>query len=299
MNISTINKNYPPSFYGKKEKNKGCAQSMKYILPALLLLNSAQIKTQQNSDIFECKKDTAECKLCDSSLLASTLNLDFKDDVIRQSLTGKVIILDPGHGGTNKTKTETSNPYGAKFYDYKEKKWHYEKDLTLDMSKSIEKYLKQFGANVIATRDSDEYVPRIKRAEIAKENKADIFVSIHVNSNTSQKPHGPTIHKLPSAIKGNKESTDIAKIANAKMATVYEEKPQRLWENDFTVLEETKKIPGILVETGYLSNPKDRKLLLSPEHRDKTAKAIAASIIEFFVKKNQPVETLFMAEKKN
>lgn len=302
MKVSGLSNNFKTSFHGKSSEKHNASKSVARLLPLMLLLNTASITPCKNNDTFEHRQDSINYSMLDSlttSALASTLALNYCDYDIRKAVSGKTIVLDPGHGGTGKTQTETSPPLGAKFYDYKTKKWHYEKNLTLDMGKKVEKYLKEAGANVIMTRDSDEYVPRVHRAEIAKENNSDLFVSIHVNSSTSTKPNGPSIYKLPSKFKGAKESGELADIMNKNIASVYGRKPEKLWENNFTVLEETKKIPGILVETGYLSNPKDRALLLNEEYRENIAKAIAASIIEYFLLKNPPESLMLFAQNEN
>lgn len=302
MKVSGLSNNFKTSFHGKSNEKHNAGKSVARLLPLVLLLNTASITPCKNNDTFEREQDSINYSMLNSlttSDLASNLALNYCDYDIRKALSGKTIVLDPGHGGTSKTQTETSQPLGAKFYDYKAKKWYYEKNLTLDMGKRVEKYLKESGANVIMTRDSDEYVPRVDRAEIAKENNSDMFVSIHVNSSTSTKPSGPSIYKLPSQFKGAKESDELANIMNKKIASAYGIKPEKLWENNFTVLEETKNIPGILVETGYLSNPKDRALLLKDEYRENIAKAIAASIIEYFLLKNPPESLMLFAQHEN
>jgi N-acetylmuramoyl-L-alanine amidase len=84
-------------------------------------------------------------------------------------LTVKTVMLDPGHGGSD---TGTVGRMGTK-----------EKDITLDIAKRLKERLEKHGKyNVIMTREQDITLPLNKRIEIARLNKADIFVSIHINS---------------------------------------------------------------------------------------------------------------------
>ncbi len=269
----------------------------KYVIPALLMFNSAQIQGSCPSDTLEIRNDTLSTTIVESSnLLASSLSLDFSDETIRQAVTGKTIVLDPGHGGTYKTQTSKSDPYGAKYYDYKEKKWHYEKDMNLESAKKIAKHLEAFGANVVLTRDSDEYVTLERRAEIAVENKADMFVSIHVNGNRTTSVRGLEVYSLPSANEGTKDSKKLAKYINKRFDDLFEDKKSKLKENDYKVLTHTKDIPGALIELGYLSNPTDRKYLLDDGYRENSAQKTSAAILEFFVEKYLPPEATFMAK---
>ncbi|MCB1033952.1 MAG: N-acetylmuramoyl-L-alanine amidase, partial [Acidobacteria bacterium] len=83
------------------------------------------------------------------------------------SLGVRRIVLDPGHGGPN---LGTVAPGGLQ-----------EKDLTLDVSQRLARLLERDAYEVILTREEDRQVGLQERTEFAKEQRADIFVSIHVN----------------------------------------------------------------------------------------------------------------------
>ncbi len=87
-----------------------------------------------------------------------------------------VIVIDPGHGGRDP---------GAVGGDVKEK------DITLAIALILGKQLAAMeNTRVVYTRTKDETVDLYKRPQIAMENKADLFISIHCNSVTSSKPYG-------------------------------------------------------------------------------------------------------------
>lgn len=89
----------------------------------------------------------------------------------------KTVIIDPGHGGKD---PGTVGKYG------------YEKDLVLDVSLRLGKYIEEYipGVNVVYTRDKDVFIPLHERAKIANSNDADLFISIHANGVKSTKPYG-------------------------------------------------------------------------------------------------------------
>ena len=83
------------------------------------------------------------------------------------------VVIDPGHGGKD------PGAIGA---------ISYEKNIVLDISLLVGKYLEENldSIRVIYTRTTDEYPELYRRAEIANENKADLFISIHVNSTANK-----------------------------------------------------------------------------------------------------------------
>ena len=90
-------------------------------------------------------------------------------------LTNKIIIVDPGHGG--------SDP-GAVAGNIKEK------DLNLQVAKILTDMLKEAGANVYMTRKDDRYVGLYTRAAIANNLNADLFISIHHNASSNSAAKG-------------------------------------------------------------------------------------------------------------
>ncbi len=112
----------------------------------------------------------------------------------------KVVVIDAGHGGKDP---------GAVC------KIGYEKDLVLAIALRTGKYIEENidGVKVIYTRSTDEFVELYKRARIANENKADLFISIHANSNASSKPFGSETYVMGlSKTAGNLE---VAKLENS------------------------------------------------------------------------------------
>lgn len=94
----------------------------------------------------------------------------------------RTIVIDPGHGGT---ETGAIGPSGIQ-----------EKELTLTLARDLEARLEQFGIHVILTRNEDANVPHDNRTAIANQNKADLFISIHLNSSLGSGAYGTETYFL-------------------------------------------------------------------------------------------------------
>lgn len=94
----------------------------------------------------------------------------------------RTIVIDPGHGGT---ETGAIGPSGV-----------LEKELTLTLARDLEARLEQSGIRVVLTRNEDANLPHDNRTAIANQNKADLFISIHLNSSLGSGAHGAETYFL-------------------------------------------------------------------------------------------------------
>lgn len=180
---------------------------------------------------------------------------------IPEKLKGKkYVMIDPGHGGSDVGATRNKI---------------YEKDITLDISKRVEKILKNKGYIVEMTRSNDKTVSLQERVEMSELFNPDIFVSIHVNSSNSETPYGLETHYY----KDN--SIYLAKCIHAAMLNNINSHDRGLFKSKFYVINHTTA-PAILVETGFISNPSERAQLVTEARKNATAKAIAEGIDEYF-----------------
>lgn len=182
--------------------------------------------------------------------------------IIKNNPNIKTIVIDAGHGGTDVGATREGI---------------YEKDLTLDMSKRLADILKKKGYNVLMVRSSDVYVSLQDRVEFAEKNQADIFVSIHVNSSVTPDGNGLETHYY------TPQSYEFAQIVHKEFASAINSKDRGLFKSKFYVINHTT-CPSILVETGFISNPEERKALMTTERKQKTAEAVAKGIIKYLGK---------------
>ena len=182
----------------------------------------------------------------------------------------RIIVLDAGHGGKD---PGTSSPNGTR-----------EKDIALSVTLKLEDKLKGLGYSVITTRDTDEYIGLYDRANVANDNSADVFVSIHANSVAgNQKVSGIETLYCPKGRGKNKKEDQypLAKLIQDNLikqtgAVNRGVKPRP----DLAVLNSTH-MPAVLVETGFLTNSAEEAKLKDNSYQNSLAQAIADGIKEY------------------
>jgi len=174
----------------------------------------------------------------------------------------KVIYIDPGHGG---------NDHGCVYGGVSEK------EIDLQISMLLGAALEDMGYEVVYTREHDEYFSLSKRAKFANDSAADIFVSIHCNAFEDASVYGFDVYH-------SKVSTaDVLaeQVFNA-LADKLDSRARSYTYGSYQVLRQSK-MPGILIEMGFLSNEAERKKLCDEEYQALAADSIAEAIHEYFV----------------
>ena len=188
-------------------------------------------------------------------------------------LLGKVIYLDPGHGGADP---------GALYNDL------YESDLNLQISLKLEAELEKNGAIVYLTRYGD-YDLSVKnainrkrsdlsrRANIINASNADIYLSIHLNSDVSSTWQGAQAFYD----KINQKNEMLAKIMQEQFKIDLKTNREYKEINDHYLYQRVK-VPGLLLEVGFISNPNERYLLKQENYQEKIAISIKNGLINYF-----------------
>ena len=197
------------------------------------------------------------------------------DFVYSESLSGKIIIVDPGHAAKN---------FSGKIVNYgcKSASGVKEMDVVVDISEILGGLFLQEGSTVYFTRDRQNYwrsaesqdADNQSRAEFANSKNADLFLRVHCNWSPSKKKRGVSVLWY---------KDDSKKFAE----TVYEEikksgvivdgiHKQHLVGFEFA------KVPSILIEYGYLSNKEDEKLLKDKKYLQKISEVIVDGLKKHF-----------------
>ena len=235
----------------------------------------------------------------------------------------RVVVIDPGHGGKDPGAIW---PLHSKHPRIKEK-W-----ITLSIALKVRKYLKRNpDIKVVMTRTRDVYVPLLKRAEIAAKSCADAFVSIHADSMPNYPEwSGVTVFKASPRLFAKAENTAKAVAKNVKLCndvmcwsispllinlatTVTFAESSKLAEaivqslkahvNDELIngiknmhrnilVLKTPGRPAVLIESGFMTNPLDRKRLVKDWYQEEIAKGIAQGIERYI----QSLNTVVMVE---
>lgn len=169
------------------------------------------------------------------------------------------VVIDPGHGGYEP---------GCQAEGYKEK------DINLDVSKRVKLLLEKAGVKVVMTRQGDSTVSLKERTDFTNNINPTAFVSIHVNASKSSAPEGISTHWY------SNQSIPLAKsIQNSVMKRV-SAVDRGLEKNMFYVIHHTG-VPAVLVEIGFLTNPRERVDIVSHERKQNTAAGIAEGVLQF------------------
>ena len=191
------------------------------------------------------------------------------------------IVLDPGHGMSNRKK-EVYDP--GCVYDGTQ-----EAEYVLSLSKEIGQRLKQKGLKVEYTRrDAKTPTPLNSRQKIANKKKAKLFVSLHCNAFNS-KARGVRTYHFPKSKKGQVASRAIQDNLVQELSTKgYEQKYDGVKTKRFYVLRKTK-MPSVLVECGFLDNEYDRNFMAN--HQYSYVNGIVKGILSYLKKTNTEPKT--------
>jgi len=200
---------------------------------------------------------------------------------IRNAAIVDSVVLDPGHGGYDNGATSP---------------WGYEKTYALDVARRAKALLEAQGLTVYMTRNTDEFIPLGDRVRVANMHPTALFIAIHFNSGSpdangietytlaprgvpSMAADGPRLSDLRPC-DGNvcdAENMALACATHASLichARLYDRGIKRA---RFVVIRDIT-IPGVLVEGGFLTSPRDAPLIASPQYRQEEAQCIAIAV---------------------
>lgn len=184
--------------------------------------------------------------------------------VVRSNeLVGKVIVVDAGHGGTDGGST------GSSFSTL-------EKTVNLQVSMLLRNKLEAAGAKVIMTRADDRKLTLQQRVDIAIQNQANIFVSVHHNTHPNSATNGSIIFYYS---QGN--SSKLASLVQTELVKATSYKDMNYRYGNYFVLRENP-VPSILAEISFLSNYNDEIRARSEKQQDLAAEGLFKGIVQYF-----------------
>ena len=190
---------------------------------------------------------------------------------LNPKLIGKRIIIDVGHGGKDS---------GTVYDDIKEK------DLNLSIALKLKEELIMNGVDVIMTRDGDYdlALPNANRRkksdfdnriEMINNSGANMYLSIHINYLGNAKYYGAQVFYT----KGNNDIADY--IQEEFINDLKSPMNSRILSNDIYMYKNLN-IPGVLIECGFLSNSKERKILIDDSYQYKIVRSIVKGLINYY-----------------
>lgn len=219
----------------------------------------------------------------------------------------RVVVIDPGHGG------EAPGAQGPGAL--------YEKEVTLAVGRRLRDLLESRGGiRVVMTRTGDYDVPLRRRFQLADKVQADLFVSIHCNASRDQEAHGTEVYFLSLKGADDEAGKDLERAENMEIASAAPEAADvvgnilyDLHQKDtlkkssdlaelvlqalsaredllvrgtgvkqasFAVLK-SPQVPAILVETAFITNRREARLLNSPDFQDEMAGMIGKGVLDY------------------
>ncbi len=197
-----------------------------------------------------------------------------KTELVIGEAYSNIVVIDAGHGGIDGGSVGKTTGV-------------LERDLNLEYAKTLSNLLNQFGIGVVMTRTNknglyDSNAQNLKRSDMKKRkeiidnSRADIVVSIHMNSFPLKQCRGAQTFY-------NKENDKGKLLATSIQEQFIKELPYAKSDaavGDYYITNCTKT-PAVIVECGFISNPEEEALLLDKEYREKVCYAVLCGIIGF------------------
>lgn len=216
-------------------------------------------------DFYEVQLDKKTAFVANWVVSTGTENTAVKEEkqVTRKkgTLNGLTIVVDAGHGGNDHGTT------GQRGTD--------EKDITLKTASLLASKLSAAGADVIMTRESDEYVALRKRVSIAHQFEADAFISIHYDATDDSSVSGFTSYYLNGNQKG------LAEAIHDGLASKINLRDRGTQPGNYLVLRENRQ-KAVLLELGFLSNGAEERTITTEKFREQATLGIYQGILDYF-----------------
>lgn len=183
----------------------------------------------------------------------------------------KIIVIDPGHGGSD---AGAIGPTGIT-----------EKYVALEVSLKAQELLTEAGYQVVMTRttDIDVAAPGVPdstelqaRVDKAPPNAA-LFISVHCNAFSNSNANGVETYHAPTAVEGAR----LAKLLNEELERLGGLNNRGVKAARFYVMTHSQ-CPASLIELGFITNPREEKLLASDDYQQKLAQAITNAVNRYF-----------------
>lgn len=178
-----------------------------------------------------------------------------------------LIAIDPGHGGVD------SGCVGKKAE---------EKDVNLQIALELERKLTEKGYRVLVLREKDEFQGLMDRVEIANSYQADVYVSIHQNTYEGKDKTVGGIETWYDGADATRDNQRLALLVHRETVKSTGARGRGVIDSTDLYVASKTLMPACLIETGFLSNPQEEKLLASADYQKKLAEGIARGIELYF-----------------
>ena len=177
------------------------------------------------------------------------------------------VVIDPGHGGED---PGAIGPTGL-----------HEADVTLAIGKMARDALERRGVHTVLTRTDDSSVALEDRPDLAQRAGGILFVSIHANASVNRGAQGTTTYFY------TPQSQALAAAIQEQVSRALGEPDRGVQTERFYVIVNAP-MPAALIETLFISNPKEETMLRDPAVQQRIANAIAQGVANYLAEQSQP-----------
>lgn len=244
-----------------------CISGMSLALSDTVMAAPEEMVSGNNAQKTQINEGKQEIQLQETEIQSeeTVSGNDVAVDVVEKDPGVPTVIIDAGHGGADNGCSRNGI---------------LEKDINLAIAKRVQGKLEDMGYQVFMIREEDTYVAKEDRVKYANECQADIYVSIHQNASEDVNVSGMEVW-----YKGDDEQRDNKRLAQLIQQQIVKStgalERELRGDADFHVTGSTS-MPACLVETGFLSNAGERKLLLTEEYQEQIASGIVQGIDYYF-----------------
>lgn len=229
------------------------------------------LRTESNEDVIQVSKGQQK-----PDLEVAPESIPQEEEPVPEEPLGLIIAIDPGHGGWDNGCSRSGVT---------------EQEINLEIALLLKDKLQDMGYETVLTReDNDTHVGLEERVEKSKEAKADIYVSIHQNSYGEEDQDNSVTGVETYYTVTNEDSITLAQLVQTYVSEKTGARDRGIINMETLHVIRENTCPSCLVETGFLTNAKERKSLTTAEYQDKIASGIAQGINEFVESKQQEAE---------
>lgn len=247
----------------KKQINK---KKLGLLIIGVIILSFGAIKSTKGIGTFVKNISNNAIKPSDAQIVDSQKQYDLNEE--KKLDTKKyTIFIDPGHGGDDKgfQSKETGK---------------YEKDITLEIGKKLASKLSTHNdINVIITRSDDADISISDRLQQAKSQRADILVSLHLNTEGTK---GNTANGIETYYKNDElnNSDELARYIHDSILSYVKLKDRGIGVSDSEILKDAT-MASVMLKCGFISNPEEEKKLTEEKFLDEYTDGIAQGILSY------------------
>ena len=193
------------------------------------------------------------------------------------------VVIDAGHGGEDHGAQSANGTL--------------EKDLALSISKLVQELNNDPNLQIILTRQQDATTLLKYRTDLAKEKKADMFISVHIGASSNKQQviseKGIKVNVTRKNPKFEKENKALATVLIGQFEKIYKTNPNIIGPNAGVWVLSQSTCPSVLIECGNLTNNDDLTFITQKENQEKIAKSILAGIHQYAKEKNNLLSAVY------